>query len=251
MILLGKLIEMLVLPPLGTLILVCGGLLLARRWKRSGALLVGGGLVWLLLLSMPACAVSLRGELESYPALTAKELPANVGAIVVLSAEMSVADEYGGDTIGPLTLTRVRYGAWLHRATGVPLLTTGGVLHSGHEPLGSLMARALRDEFRVPVCWEELESRNTAENASLSREILRADGVDRIFLVTNGYHMPRAKAAFEAVGFDVVPAPTGVVSRGRRLGPRDFLPRASGLLESTIALHERIGRLWYRVRGEA
>ena len=251
MILLGKLIETLVLPPLGTLILVCGGFLLMRWFKRIGGLVVALGLIWLALLSMPICGSWLREDLESFPALSEAEMTMEVGAIVVLSAEMEVADEYGGDTIGPLTLSRVRYGAWLHRATGVPLLTTGGVLRSGQEPLGELMANSLRDEFRVPVRWVESESRNTAENASLSRELLGAVGVDRIFLVTNGYHMPRSKAAFEAVGFEVVAAPTGVVSGERRIRPGDFIPRASGLLKTTIALHERLGRVWYRFRGDA
>ena len=42
-----------------------------------------------------------------------------------------------------------------HDAAQPILLTTGGVLHSGHEPLGELMAKSLRDEFRVPVRWVE------------------------------------------------------------------------------------------------
>lgn len=222
-----------------------------RRSKRIGGLVVALGLVWLALLGMPICSFWLRGELESFPALSPAQMTTEVGAIVVLSAETEFADEYGGVTIGPLTLMRVRYGAWLHRATGVPLLTTGGVMRSGQEPLGELMANSLRDEFRVPVRWVESESRNTAENASLSREILGAVGVDRIYLVTNGFHMPRAKAAFEAVGFDVVAAPTGVVSHEHRIRPGDFLPRASGLFKTTIALHERLGRVWYRFSGQA
>ncbi len=251
MILFGKLIETLILPPLGTLILACGGLLLTRWYKRIGGVVVAVGLLWLALLSMPVCAHWLRGELETFPALTEADMAHDAGAIVVLGAEMEVAEEYGGDTVGVLTLTRIRYGAWLQRATGVPLLTTGGPPHSGHEPLGELMAMSLRDEFRVPVRWVEREARTTAENARLSRELLRAEGIDRIYLVTNGFHMPRAKAAFEAVGFDVVAAPTGIVSRQREIGLRDFLPRAQGLFETTMMLHERIGRIWYRLRGDA
>ena len=33
--------------------------------------------------------------------------------------------EWGGDTVSPITLQRARYGAWLARRSGLPVLVTG------------------------------------------------------------------------------------------------------------------------------
>ena len=50
-------------------------------------------------------------------------------AIVILGGGVRRnAPEYGGDTVGRLTLDRVRYGAFVARATGLPVLVTGGVV---------------------------------------------------------------------------------------------------------------------------
>ena len=36
------------------------------------------------------------------------------------------APEYGGDTLGRLTLERLRYGAMLAKRTGLPVMVSGG-----------------------------------------------------------------------------------------------------------------------------
>jgi len=238
-------LKALLLPPGCILLLAALGLAVRRFRPRLGATLLVASWVLLATLSMPACSSWLSGTLEYAPPVeTLSGLPA-AGAIVVLSADVyAQAPEYGGDTIGVLSLVRLRYGAWLHRKTGIPLLVTGGRLKESYRPLGDMMAEILRDEFGVPVRWVENESRNTAANARRSAEILRREGVTRIYLVTNATHIPRARAAFEAEGIEVIPAPTGV-AKDARPSPGDFLPRAGALLESTFAIHEWIGRAWY------
>lgn len=246
-----KLIETLILPPAGVLILACTGLLLRSRWRRCGNALVAAALLMLAVLSMPICSQGLWNSLETFQALTPKEFVDGAGAIVILSADMNVADEYGGDTVGVLTLQRLRYGAWLHRATGVPLLVSGGALAPDHESLGQLMAKALLQEFQLPVRWVEAQSLDTWGNAKESAAILLPEGIQVVYLVTSAYHMPRAKAAFEKAGFTVVPAPTDVGTQGGGVRLADFLPRASALFQSTLALHEWIGRFWYRLSGRS
>jgi uncharacterized SAM-binding protein YcdF (DUF218 family) len=59
--------------------------------------------------------------------------------------------------------------------------------------------------------------------------------------------MPRARLAFEAAGFRVIPAPTGYSTR-YRLTVLDFLPNARALRDSALFFHEVLGTLWYRVR---
>lgn len=47
------------------------------------------------------------------------------------------------------------------------------------------------------------------ENARFSAAILAPLGVTRILLVTDAFHMPRARRAFAIAGLDPIAAPTG------------------------------------------
>ncbi len=242
------LLKILLLPPGNLILLAAAGLLVRKRWPRTSRALIAASLLLLLVLSMPACSNLLLHTLETYPPLTPGDFVDDAGAIVILSGDVySRAPEYGEDTVGRTSLERLRYGAWLHRATGgVPLLTTGGIIRPAEIPLGEAMARILRDEFQLPVRWVETESSNTFENAQMSAEILRREGIEKIYLVTSASHMRRSKAAFDAVGLEVVPAPTGFAPP---LKPfvGDFMPRAKSLQRSADAFYEWFGLLWYEL----
>ena len=237
--------KLLIQPPLNVLALGLVGWLAGRRFKRTGHALVLLALAGLVAQSLSACSRTMLRALERYPALTEADFAPDAGAIVVLSAGVYYGPEFGRETVGDTTMLRLRYGAWLHRATGVPLLTTGGVALPVREPLGELMARTLREEFVVPVEWVETRSRNTFENAKYSAEILRRAGVHKIYLVTTASHMWRSKTAFEKMGLEVVPAPTDFSEFP--LEPADFLPTAEALDESATVIYEVVGMLWYRL----
>ena len=241
--------KILLLPPGCLLVLAAVGLATLRRWPVVGRSLLAASLVLLYSLSTPFCSGLLRHSLEKYPAIAEADLVDDAGAIVVLGAdEYAAAPEFGrNDTVGAISLERIRYAAWLHRTTGgVPLLTTGGLLRPRGTPVGETMASALREEFGVPVRWVEDTSSNTRENATLSAKILRGAGVHKIYLVTSASHMRRSVATFEALGFEVVPAPTDLPSP---IGPviGDFFPRASSLHDSSQAIYEWVGLVWYHL----
>jgi uncharacterized SAM-binding protein YcdF (DUF218 family) len=245
----ASLSKILLLPPGSLLILAVAGLLTLRRWPVIGRSLLVASWVLLYSLSTPFCSGLLEHSLEKYPALAEDDLVDDAEAIVVLGAdEYAPAPEFGQtDTVGQLSLERIRYGAWLHRATGgVPLLTSGGKLHPRGTPVGETMATALREEFGVPVRWVEGASTNTYENMKFSAEILRRAGIGKIYLVTSASHMRRSVATFEAGGFDVVPAPTNLPPPIRPV-IGDFLPRAKSLHDSSQALYEWIGLVWYHL----
>jgi uncharacterized SAM-binding protein YcdF (DUF218 family) len=108
------------------------------------------------------------------------------------------------------------------------------------------MARALRDEFGIPVGWIEGESSNTAENAKFSARILKQYGVHRILLVTDAMHMRRSVMAFTQTGLEVVAAPTIFFSfDSTGLHPVHFFPSAEGLRRSYYALYQWMGIAWY------
>lgn len=233
------------------------GLLLLPRRPRLARLLLWTGLLCGYLLSTPYIAGALRMQLQAYGALTPAELGRVVAesrpqAIVVLSADRyKEAPEYGGDTVGDATLERIRYGAFLQRQTGLPLLVSGGhVLDSTGESLAAVMEESLKRDFGIAEVWVEDRSRTTAENAIYSQQLLQARGIERVLLVTHAYHMPRAVAIFEKSGLTVVAAPTRLILEREGDAPAyfDWLPNAGALQGSYIALHELTGRLWYWLR---
>ena len=167
-------------------------------------------------------------------------------AIVILGGgTRRNAAEYGGDTLGRLTLERVRYGARVAKLIGLPVLVTGGSVYGG-ETEAKLMRESLEREFGVPVRWAEARSRTTHENAVYSAEILRDAGIERVVLVAHSVDMPRAIAEFAAQGISIVAAPTGIPSRDFD-GPLDFLPSMAGLQSSYFAVYELLANAVFRL----
>jgi len=242
---LRKVATALVLPPVGPLLLSVAGLLLLRRAPRLGRTLAWTGVLVLLALSFHPVADALLVAASHTTPLDAKEA-AKAQAIVIISGGVRRdAPEYGGDTVGRLSLDRVRYGAKVAKETGLPILVTGGVVHAGR-PEAELMKETLEREFAVPVRWTEIRSRNTRENAQRSAEILRAAGVTRIVLVAHAFDIPRARGEFEAAGFAVVPAPT-LIPDLEFEWPRSLVPGMSALQGSYYALYELLGDFVRRV----
>ena len=244
---LRTLIEAMLLPPLNCLVLVALGVLLLSRARRIGVGLMASAVLLLWAQSTPYVSSWLLRSLQTAPALDPSPRPGDEAAIVVLSADMTrTAEEFGGPTDGALGLVRLRYGAWGHNATGVPLLVSGGVPALGYPSLGESMKATLERSFGVPVRWVEASSRDTYENARDSAAILTRDGVEYVYLVTHAWHMPRAVAAFEAFGVKVTPAPTGFRSPPESV-ISGLVPRWTALRDSAFAMHEYLGMVWYRL----
>lgn len=238
----------LLLPPFGLILLLGAGLLLSRQRPRLGTALTLFAVLLLTGLSTGIGAHYLAAPLENrHPALTSTQ-SLDAQAIVILGGGRQLrAPEYGAQDVPSLTtLGRLRYGAWLQRQTGLPLLVTGGAPEGAQHSEAALMATVLQDDFAVPVRWKEQASDNTAQNAVNSAKMLRADGVTRIVLVTDALHMSRAKRVFEHSGLQVLAAPTVFVSQGHPSFMR-WLPNMGALRVSHYALHEWLGELWYRL----
>jgi uncharacterized SAM-binding protein YcdF (DUF218 family) len=242
-------VALLLLPPAGPLLLLIFGAVLRRRRKRLGLTIGLLGFMALWLSSLEVAGNSLIRMLEPPPA-SESEL-ASAAAIVVLGGgRIHDSPEYGEDTVGAQALARLRYSARLARATGLPILVTGGKPYGGSLPEGEAMARTLKQDFNTPATWIEDRSNTTAENAARSFAILQPEGRTRIALVTSAWHMPRARQTFSKAGFDVVAAPTGYTSR-RSPNVTDWLPSAEGLYATHVALRELLGTAWYRLTGAA
>lgn len=247
---LTNLVALALLPPLSLVILLGAGLAVLRRRPALGRALIGLTAVALYALSTPWVSGVLLKSLE----ISAPLDPATLGtvdAIVVLGGgRHRDAPEYGGDTLKRISLERLRYGARLHRVSGVPLLVTGGMPDGGTLAEGAIMQRILQDEYGLTARWVEDRAETTWDNARNAAKLLQPDGVRRVALVTHAWHLRRAMPLFEAQGLEVVPAGIGF-SRTGVDDVFDLLPTPAGLRDSTFALHEWLGILWYKLRSFA
>jgi uncharacterized SAM-binding protein YcdF (DUF218 family) len=236
------------LPPLNLLLVAAAGLFVSRARPRLGRFLLAASIGLLWLISTPYFAGRALGLLEAQSAALQAPLPAADAIVVLGGGTYFHAPEYGGaDTVSPPALVRLRYAAFLQRATGQPVLVTGGAPRGNNLSEAQQMKAVLEHEFSVPVQWTEDASDNTLENARNSFRLLQKSGIRRIYLVTHAWHMPRAVAAFRSAGFDVVPAPTHFATRYETT-LLDFVPDAGSLEQSRIFMHEVIGQIWYRVK---
>ena len=232
--------DVLVVPPVNLALLALAGLLLGRRR------LAGIALLLLLLLALPVVASGLLAALErGLPAPPA----AAPQAIVILGGDVRpVAGVTPALVVGALTLQRLQAGAALARASGLPILVTGGVVDDPDgPPVAALMAASLAADFASPARWVEPTAHDTWANARRSAAMLRAAGIGAVYLVTSPWHMRRALIAFAGTGIAVTPA-APPPDRPLRLRASLFVPRVSAWQESYFALHEWIGCAWYALR---
>ncbi len=223
------------LPPCGSLLLAIAGVFLVKSRPRlaRACLITGLGSLW--LLATPVVSDALNGLAEHYPALN---LPAAAGAqaIVILGGggQRAFAPEYGGPAADPFLLERLSYGAYLARRTGLPVLVTGMEIEA------VAMRDTLQRNFGIEPRWIDAKAYDTFENARNSVQLLKADGVQRILLVTRASHMRRSVAEFSAAGVDVAPAPVGILAP-RDLGVLRYVPNADALQRACAALNELLG----------
>jgi uncharacterized SAM-binding protein YcdF (DUF218 family) len=242
---LTNLIGTFLLPPLNLLLVAALGLWLWQKRPCISRILLTTSVAFLWLLSTPFVAEMLLHQLEGEPlAVDIRQ----ADALVVLGAGTYFhAPEYAGDTVSETSLQRLRYAAKLYRDSGSLILVSGGKPVGNETSEAQQMKRVLVDEFHVPVTWTEDSSDNTLESARACRKLLLPSNVKRIALITHAWHMPRAQAAFQAAGFEVIPASTAYTTR-YQTDLLSFIPNAIALRESKIFLHEVIGMLWYRLK---
>jgi uncharacterized SAM-binding protein YcdF (DUF218 family) len=144
------------------------------------------------------------------------------------------APEYRSAAADPVLLERLAYGAFIARRTGLPILISG--FHSEAEA----MRQTLRHNFDIEPRWVDDQAYDTFQNARNSARILRAQGVERVLLVTRGTHMLRSVREFTAAGVQVIPAPIGLTGP-LKVNFITLLPHPDALLLSYAALYELLG----------
>lgn len=225
----------LILPPTSLLLLtLLGGLLIWRQRRIGWALFVIGlGSFW--LSCTPVVADQLARVAERYPAFDPDE-PVAAQAVVVIGGggQRIYAPEYRGPMADSILLERLTLAAYLARRLSLPLAISGETTEAVS------MAQTLTRNFGVTPRWIESNSRDTFENAQLSAKILFPADVKKIILVTSSAHEWRAVQEFKGAGFEVWPAPAGVLSPRER-GIFAYVPSAAALQRSYSAIYELVG----------
>jgi uncharacterized SAM-binding protein YcdF (DUF218 family) len=243
----------LLLPPVPLIVLMLLGtrLVLPSRGLGWTVVLLGAVLMW-LSTTLGTSRLLAQQVLRPPPALTAQrlgELKAEVQAkrptaIVVLGGGLhALSPEYGVSNLNDQSLERLRYGLWLGRETGAPVAFSGGqgwAQQGVGTPEAQIAQRIAAQEFGRPLKWIEDASRDTHENAQRSMAQLKAQGVERVLLVTHDWHMRRAVREFKLAappGMQIEAAPLGVITQGYT-EPLTWLPTSQGFESVRHVLRE-------------
>ncbi len=237
------------LPPFTQILLLLFAFKIRHRATKTSWLVCLIAVFSLWVLSTPVVATYLARTLEQYPALSSRQIEdVQADAIVILAGSQNeYAPEFGEPVSGKEQLCRIRYGVFLQRKTGLPVLLSGGSVRGDEQrSLAETMAYDLEKGYGQKAGWLETNSRTTAENARYSYQILAAENKTAIMLVTSSSHMMRAKWSFEQVGFKVLPSPTNFTDQDS-LNINSFMPSAKGLELSSEVIHEWLGYIAYRL----
>lgn len=232
------------LSPIALLLVGLLGLLIAAMLHRRALWLAAVLAIGVALLGMtPIVANALVAVLEA----DAEDGGncADSEAIVFLSGGLARPPRDARDfaALTPRTLERV--AALLARGRDPrPLLIAGGGPHAISEArvIAALLQRLDPHPRRLTL---EESSLTTWGNAHAVRRLQPT--IRRIVLATGALHLPRARIAFEAQGFQVCGWPLQREALDVR-GPWAWWPGASALYKTEAALHEWVGGYYYAWR---
>ena len=235
----------LIVSPLGLVVaLVLLTFVLRRRWP------AGAGLAVLLVCALPLTGDRLWAELESDYPYRSIESVKEADAVVVLSGTLGGIETEDGVVSQWGDADRFMAGVDLLTAGKAPLIifTRGQWPWSNLPPEGEILASRARmmgvQERQILLTGVVT---NTAEEAAEVRGLMDLAGLDTIILVTSSFHMPRAKLLFDRAGIKSLPYPTDFRSGGGHGDWMSLVPSAGGFKETSDAVRESIGRIYYRV----
>lgn len=235
-------------------VMVGVGLLSFGRAPRLSRLLAWGGLALIVAGGLTPLGNALILPLEQRFAEVAPPEPGSrVDGIILLGGfeDAHVSSGRGGLGLNEAAerLTEGLRLALRHPEAKVVFTGGAGGLFSGADasgPVGAFLAEAGVDPSRLVL---ESQSRNTFENAVLTRDLVRPQAGSRWLLVTSAYHMPRAVGLFRKVGFDIIAYPVDYRTRGADDLTRFFSRIPQGLMRLDVAVNEWMGLMAYRVLG--
>ncbi|MBW2596285.1 MAG: envelope biogenesis factor ElyC [Deltaproteobacteria bacterium] len=223
------------------------------RRQKTGKMLVTMAFILLALFSSGWVSdVLIRPLEQKYSPVTNFEAAKDIKWIVVLGGGSTATPGLPLSTyLAAASLFRLLEGVYIHnRLPETKLILTGVSRFDGITPMAEVMGDVAK-EWGVESEDIVLETKatDTKDHPIYVKEIV---GRDRFILVTSASHMPRAMALFRKHGMTAIPAPTDYMVKEREggLSPGMFFPSAGSLEKAGRAIHEYLGMLWAKMRGQ-
>jgi len=235
------------------ILLVLGVILIRTRWRRPGR--------WLLtVLALAAVFISVvpigdkmfRVLEDRFP--RPADLPADAAGIIVLGGFLNqfVAKKRKGAPVKISTGRITEFARLAGKYPNARLVFSGGS--------GSLTDQSVKEAHFVGPWLTSLgidparvisedQSRNTAENATFTKALVKPGPGERWLLITSAFHMPRAVGAYRKAGWNVMPYPVDYhYAADESLGM--FFSLSGGLSDLSSGIHEWLGLAFYRLTGK-
>jgi uncharacterized SAM-binding protein YcdF (DUF218 family) len=227
------------------LMLVVGMALTFTRHARAGRrLALVATFIFALLLFLPIGVWALAPLEDRFPVPV---LAAPPDGILLLTGAIDVRETVRrGQPVFFGFAERLTMTADLARRYPTARILVSGGSNDRSLPSEAAVHRDLLTVLGVDPGRIELDERsiNTCESARNVAATIR-DAPGRWLLVTSAFHLPRSVACFRAAGLDIVPYPAGYESRSNSL-----VRLGANLRNLSLALHEWIGLLAYRLMGD-
>jgi uncharacterized SAM-binding protein YcdF (DUF218 family) len=236
------------------LLLLAGAVLLFTRFWRAGRTLLVLALAAVLVFGFLPTGKLLFSVLENrFPAWSAAR-GAPAGFIVLGgSIDPDTSAVHGNVALTDAAERLTVVPDLIRRYPTARIIFTGGNGTLFGADAEAPFAAKLFESLGIPAGRVEFEgqSRNTLENALLSKALAAPKADERWVVVTSAYHMPRAIAAFRNAGFEVEAYPVD----WQFAGPQSYLwPGRSiinGMAYTDWAVREFIGLAVYRLTGRS
>ena len=252
---LSKVLGFVALPSnLVMLVALMGVALLFTRRKRLGQGMMIAGLLALAVAGWSPLGNWLMAPLEDrFPAARSASAQVTVAGIIILGGAISpeVSGARGSVALNEAAERMTVAADLARRYPAARIVFSGGS--------GRLLGGAAEADFVLPLFESfgiareritlEGRSRNTAENARFTKELVQPKAGDRWLLVTSAYHMPRSIGVFRNEGFAVDPYPVDWRTAGAGDAVKPFAAMSAGLARTDAALHEWLGLVAYRLTG--
>lgn len=224
-----------------------------RRAPKVGWVLVFVGTLLLLVFSFPPFANMLTYSVESRVPVPDGEVLSSLDAIVVLGGGGFPSGGFRSEAeLSGRSYPRLYHGVRLFQQGHAEAIAfCGGEIREGKEAEAEIM-KAMALQMGVPAekIITETASTNTYENAAGLAELLGGGSNRRIGVVTSATHVLRSAQTFARHFPDdtIVPIPVHHQYDPDPWRIKNLRPTIEAFAQSTGALHEWIGLLWYRIR---
>ena len=252
------LLKSLATPIVWILALLILGLVLTRHLRKQRRFRIGWfvlllGVLLLLSLSLRPIANILVYSLECQYSPASPENLKMLDAVVVLGAGSNPSGGLRTEAeLSGTTYSRLYNGVKGLKQSNANLLGLCGGRSIGDPESDAEVMKAVAVYMGVPSekILTETQSNNTMENAVRLAELLPAGDKRCIGLVTSATHMLRAEKIFKKQfpEYTIVPVPTNYMYDKTVWSVNQAIPSAGALEQSTTALHEWFGILWYSLR---